>query len=396
MPKPTPFHDRTFNLCTSYDWMLWGGKYAVRRYDTTHQGEYFALRFAAGLIDVTPLFKYYVKGPDAARYLSWAMTRDLTGLEVGRAAYSCWCDDDGKILDDGPVFRIEEDLYMVTAGEPALAWLSRLASGFDLDLTDRTDQIAGLAVQGPTSRGLLQGLTNFDLGRLRYYGCAKAELAGAPVLISRTGYSGDLGYEVWMENQQALTVWDAIWDQGQSHGLLPVGQDALDVARIEAGLILNGVDFTAANLCLAPHQKSTPYEMGLGRIVQLDREVFVGREALMEEREKGPREVLVGLELDWDDQEAAYEKFGLPAAVCVESWKGAPVFGRAGRQVGKITSGAWSPILKKSLALAVVNPNVSAPGSVIKVDYTVEHQRHRVKAEVVKLPFYNPERKTDL
>ena len=394
MPKPTPFHERTFPLCTSYDWMLWSGYYSVRRYDTVHNGEYFALRYATGLIDVTPLYKYRIEGPDAAVFLSFALTRDVADLDVGRATYSCWCDDDGKLMDDSPVFRLAENRFMLTPGEPAYAWFSRLAEGFDVTVEDLTDRMAVLALQGPASKGLLSGVAEADIDSLRYYAHTNGRIAGADVMISRTGYSGDLGYEIWIDNADALAVWDAIWEKGPEFGLLPVGQDALDIARIEAGLILNNVDFTAANLCLAEHQKSTPYEMGLDKIIQLNRGPFMGEKPLSEERRMGRKEKLVGLELDWNDQEAVYDKYGLPAAVDASSWAGAPIYGRAGRAVGKITSAAWSPILKKSLALAVVQPGFVNPGTVVRVDYTVEHRRHRVKAEVATTPFYNPERKT--
>jgi aminomethyltransferase len=394
MPVPTPFHPRTSELCTSLLWKEWAGYHAVRSYDTTHEREYFALRHAAGLIDVSPLQKYEVRGPEAGSFLAFVVVRDVRKLRQGRMTYLCWCDDEGKVLDDGTVGRLGPDHYRVTSNHPARAWLERHAAGFDVTIEDATERLGTLALQGPKAREIACRATGDAVAGLRYFGVVPATIGGVAGWISRTGYTGDLGYEVWIERDEALRAWDALIEAGRPHRLAPAGLDAMDVTRIEAGFVLNGVDYFSANRCLIETRKSTPDEIGLGRAVELDREAFLGQAALRRERERGRAWHLVGLEYDWDEYEALYAQFGLPPAVRSGAWRDAvPVYDGEGRQVGQATSGAWSPILKKNLALASVRTGWHHPGMRLAVEVTVEYERRRVHAQVARTPFFDPPRK---
>ncbi|HEX9792482.1 MAG TPA: aminomethyltransferase family protein [Planctomycetota bacterium] len=393
MPVPSPFHARTAELCESHRWKDWSGYHAVCHFGDDHLPEYFAIRQAAGLLDVSPLFKYRVEGPDAAVFLARVMARDVRKLKVGRVAYCTWCDEHGKVLDDGTVARLGERRFRVTAADPSFAWLARHARGFAVEIEDESQAVAALAIQGPTSRAVLRDACDADLAGLRFFGATACRLDGVDVVLTRTGYTGDLGYEVWCARTDALTVWDALIAAGRAHGLRPIGLDALDMARVEAGFVLNGVDYWNAQQCLTEAQKSTPLELGLGWTVQLDREPFLGSAALRRERDLGPRRVLAGLEIDWPALEALYERFDLPPSLPLSAWRsGVPVYaGR--RQIGRATSGSWSPTLKRNLALATLDARHAAEGARLDFEVTVEYERHNVPARVVATPFFDPARK---
>ena len=394
MPIPTPFHERTSALCTSLQWKDWAGYYAVCSFDTSHEREYYALRHAAGLIDVSPLFKYEVTGPDAGALLAQVMVKDVRQLELGQASYLCWCDDAGHVIDDGTVTRMGEDHYRVTAAEPTWAWLQRFRRGYDVELEDSTSRIGALSLQGPFSRAVLADCCDADVDGLGFFRGVEADLGGTPVWISRTGYTGDLGFEVWVDSDKALPAWDAIMSAGRSHGIEAAALDAMDVTRVEAGFIMNGVDYYSAHHCMTDGRKSTPYELGLGWTVQLDRDRFKGQAALRAEKERGPARRFVGLVLDWDEFEGLYAEHGLPPEVCSHAWRdGVPVYAKGGRQVGKATSGAWSPLLKQDLALADVEAEVGKIGTQLDFEVTVEYERRRVTATVTRKPFFDPERK---
>ena len=393
MPIPTPFHDRTAPLCTSYRWKDWGGYHTVCRFGTEIDPEYYAIRHAAGLMDVTPLFKYAVSGPDAGSFLAWVMARDIGRLKPGRVVYCCFCDDDGKLVDDGTVACLSPNRYRVTAAGPALRWFQINARGFDVEIRDTTDDIGALAVQGPNARDVLSAAIDEDLGDLRYFGQRTAKIAGKSIDITRTGYTGDLGYEIWVPRDDAGPVWDAIIAAGKAYGLMPQGLDALDLARVEAGFIMEGVDYFSAPHCAIESRKSTPYEAGLGWTVKLDRDPFIGQAALRAEKARGPTWAFVGLDIDWDTLEALYDRFGLPPGLPCGAWRGGvPIYERQ-RQVGFATSGAWSPMLKKNLALATVRAEFAADGTKLQIEHTVEYERHTLPAVVVPRPFFNPERK---
>jgi aminomethyltransferase len=393
MPIPSPFHERTQALCTSFRWKDWAGYAAVCSFDTTHEREYHAFRQTAGLLDVSPLFKYEVRGRDAARLLSRMMVRDVARMKVGRVAYSCWCDDAGKVIDDGTISRLDEQHFRVTAADPTLYWLAELARGLDVQLEDSSARLAALALQGPTSRAVLGAAAETDLSALKFFGVTRSRIAGRDVWVSRTGYTGDLGYEVWVERDGALAVWDALIAEGRPFGIEPAGLDALDVTRIEAGFILLGIDYYSAPKVVLEARKSSPYEIGLEWTVDLERAPFVGRDALAAEKARGPAWKLVGLEVSWESLEALYESYGLPPALPATARRdGLPVYAGS-RQVGKVTSHTWSPLLKKYVALASVLAPHAAAGTTLEMEHTVEFERRRVPATVVATPFYDPERK---
>lgn len=394
MPIATPFHPRTLARCTSLFYKDWAGYYAVRSYDTTHDREYFAFRHACGLIDVTPLYKYDVRGRDAARFLARVMVRDINRLKHGQVMYVCWCDDDGCVIDDGTVSRLDDDHYRVTSSEPAWHWLVRTSRGLAVTLDDVSDRVAALSIQGPTARDAVDAACGGAVRELKFFRLTRARIDGADVIVSRTGYTGDLGYEIWMRNEDALRVYDALMAAGRPWGIEPAGLDAMDVTRVEAGFILNGVDYYPSTRCLIASRKSTPYELGLGWMVNLQHEPFIGREALLRESQLGPRRRLVGLEVDWDETEALFRAHGLPPEVHPGGWRDArPAYDLRGGFIGQGTSGAWSPLLKKNLVLATVTSEHATPGTTVRFEITVEYERRAVKATVVETPFFNPERK---
>jgi aminomethyltransferase len=397
MPIPSPFHERTQALCTSYRWKDWSGYCAVCSFDTSHEREYFAFRESAGLLDVSPLYKYEVSGPDAQALLTRMMVRDVSKLKVGRVAYSCWCDDEGKVIDDGTVARLGETHFRVTAADPTLHWLQALSRGFDVQIEDSSARLAALALQGPTSRAILRGAIDAGsspIDALKFFGVTRSAISGIPVWISRTGYTGDLGYEVWVERESALAVWDALLTAGRPHGIEPAGLDALDVARIEAGFVLLGVDYYSSHKVVLEARKSTPLELGFGWMVDLERGNFIGRDAIAAEMKRGPVWHLVGLEVSWEELEALYASFNLPPSLPVTARRdGLPVYTDEGRQVGQATSHTWSPILKKYLAIASVRRGFEAKGTKLQIEHTVEYERRKVTATVAPIPFYDPERK---
>ena len=398
MPTPSPFHERTAPLCRSFSWKDWAGYCAVASYDTSHEREYFAFRETAGLLDVSPLFKYEVSGPDATKLLARMMARDVSRLKVGRVAYSCWCDDAGRVVDDGTVARLDEDHYRVTAADPSLHWLEDCGRGLNVRLEDSSARLAALALQGPSSRAILKSVVRIDSGSemdgLKFFGVTRATIDGIPVWISRTGYTGDLGYEIWVESARALPIWDALISAGKPLGIEPAGLDALDITRIEAGFILLGVDYFSSPKVVLEARKSTPLELGFGWMIDLGRGNFIGRDAIAAETKRGAAWHLVGLEVSWEALEALYESFNLPPSLPATARRdGLPVYAEDGRQIGKATSHTWSPILKKYLAIASVHRGYETKGTRLLLEHSVEFERRKVAATVVATPFYDPERK---
>lgn len=373
-------------------WKEWAGYHAVRSYDVSLEREYNAFRQAAGLLDVTGLFKYDIRGKDAAQFLSRVTVRDITKMSVGRVTYLCWCDDEGMVVDDGTCTRIGEQHYRLTAAVPTYFWLKRLSRGYDVEIDDTSAKLGALALQGPTSREVLKACTDADMDGLKFFRHTSALLDGIEVDITRTGYTGDLGYEIWVPNDDAIAVWDALMSAGKPYGIEPAGLDALDVTRVEAGFIMLGVDFFSAPACTIEARKSTPYEIGLGWTVKLDREPFVGQAALREHKER-PKWQLVGLDISWPELEELYESFGLPPSLPAHtSREDIPIYFE-GKFVGKATSHTWSPILKKYIALASVHTPYATEGARLQIEHTVEGERRTVSATVVSPPFYDPERK---
>lgn len=395
MPVGTALHERTFQLCESLNYREWSGYYAVSSYEPHHEHEYNAIRNAAALIDISPLFKYRVCGTDATRLVDRIITRDIRKVSVGQVIYTPWCDEHGKVIDDGTVSRLAENTYRWTAADPSLRWFSQNATGMDVNIEDISESVAALALQGPTSGRLLQSLVkDANIETLKYFRVTTGTIAGLPVEISRTGYTGDLGYEIWIAAEQAVKVWDALMDTGRAFDIHPAGMLALDVSRIEAGLLLIDVDFNSSKKALIDEQKYSPFEMGLGRLVHKDKNRFIGQSALIAEQKLGSAREIVGLEIDWPEVERLYEEVGLPPAVsAIASRVAVPVF-KDGTHVGKATSSTWSPTLKKMIALATVKSAYTRPGTQLQFEVTVEAKRHRVRATVVKTPFFNPKRKT--
>jgi aminomethyltransferase len=393
VPVGTAFHERTLALCESLNFKEWSGYYTVGAYEMTHEHEYNAIRNSSALIDITPLFKYWISGRDATKFVNRVITRDINKVAVDQVIYCCWCDPGGKVIDDGTITRLSENVYRWTAADPSLRWFQQNALGLDVEIQDISEKVAALALQGPTSGKLLQAVAGADIAKLKYFRVAHAKIAGVPVDISRTGYTGDLGYEIWVPWDQALKVFDELMVKGKSFDIHPAGMVALDVARIEAGLILIEVDYFSSKRALIEEQKYTPGEIGLGKLVDLKKDNFVGRDALaMEEKRGGPARALVGLEINWSEVEALYEKIGMaPQVPSTASRVAVPVY-RGGRQIGKATSTTWSPTLKRMIALASVQRN--ALGTDISMELTVEASRKTVTAKVVPLPFFNPPRKT--
>ena len=394
MPIGTPFHQRTFALCESLNYREWSGYYTVSAYEAHHEHEYNAIRNAAALIDISPLFKYRVTGKDASRLVDRIITRDVRKISVGQVVYTPWCDEWGKVIDDGTVSRLDEDVFRWTAADPSLRWFTQNSLGLEVQIEDISESVAALALQGPTSGRLLKSVADADIANLKYFRVTKGTIAGVPVEISRTGYTGDLGYEIWVETGSALKVWDTLIDRGRPFDIKPAGMLALDVARIEAGLLLIDVDFNSSKKAVINEQKYSPFEMGLDRLVAADKRKFVGQQALAAEKTRAPSKQIVGLEINWPEVEAIYERAGLPPAISpIASRVAVPVFS-SGQQIGKATSTAWSPVLKKLIALATVTGEYARPGSKIEIEMTVEAVRHHVSARVVKTPFYNPKQKT--
>jgi len=395
VPVGSAFHARTLPLAGSLSFRDWAGYYAVSAFEAHHEHEYNAIRNGCGLIDVSPLFKYHLHGPDAQALVDRVITRDASKMAVGQVYYTPWCDDDGKVIDDGTVARLGVDRFRMTAADPNLRWLLEHAGGLRVTVEDVTEQVAALAVQGPSSARLLAAVSDVPVRELRYFRAAAGTIAGVPVEVTRTGYTGDLGYEVWMPWDQALTVWDALVDAGRAHVLRPAGMLALDVARVEAGLLLTDVDFHSSRKASIASQMYSPYELGLGRLVSLDKaSAFAGRAALAREHAAGHRREIVGLEVSWPEVEAIYQSVGLPPAVpAAASRVAVPVY-RDKTQVGKATSTAWSPTLKKLIALATIDRPHFARGSRLQMEITVEATRYTATATVVPTPFLKLDRRT--
>ena len=394
MPVGTAFHERTFPLCQSLNYREWSGYYTVSVYEVHHEHEYNAIRNAAALIDISPLYKYLITGKDATKLVNRVITRDIRKVAAGQVIYCCWCDERGKVIDDGTVTRLEENKYRWTAADPSLRWFRQNGTNMDVQVEDISEKVAALALQGPTSGKLLKSVAEADIANLKYFRVTHGKIAGIPVDISRTGYTGDLGYEIWVPWNDAVKVWDAVMETGKRFDIHAAGMLALDVARVEAGLLLIEVDYTSSKKALIASQKYSPYELGFAKMVHLNKENFIGKAALEQDQKQAVARQFVGLEIDWTEVEERYEKFGLtPAAPSQASRVAVPVY-CGEKQVGKATSTTWSPVLKKMIALASVETSHSKLGTRLQIEITIEAIRQKVTAKIVKMPFFNPARKT--
>ena len=393
MLRTTPFHSRTAPLSQAQNWRRWSGYLAASSYELHHDREYWAIRNSAALIDVSPLYKYRIEGPDAERLLDRVVTRDVTKCKLHQVLYTPWCDDDGKVMDDGTLARLADDSFRLTSAEPNLRWLQDNALGMEVSIRDISDDLAAVALQGPNARRILHDAADGAADDLRFFRLTEGEIGGVPVEITRTGYTGDLGYEIWTEPTNAEALWDRLIEAGDAHRILPAGMLALDIARVEAGLVLIGVDYVPAHRAIIEDRKSSPFELGLGWTVKLDGNWFVGRDALIAEKQRGPEWEFRGLDVSWDALETLYGEVGLPPQLPSEGWRtSVPVYS-GNQQVGYATSGCWSPFLKKYIALAHLQSSYAGIGTNLSMEITVEHHRKKAMARVVETQFFNPDRK---
>ncbi len=398
MIRTTPFHERTSALNETQLWSHWSGTLAANRYQVSDKMEYFAVRNAAGVFDSSPLYKYRITGKDAEAFLSGILARDIRACPPGQAQYTCWLDDGGYVIEDGVILHIAKNEYLLTSAEPNLAYLEDRSHRHDVTIEDVSADLGTLALQGPRSRDLLKKLVP-QMEKIPYFGVAKGEIGGAGVTVSRTGYSGDLGYEVWIDTPDALHVWDTLWDSMEGQGVLPFGLAALEMLRIEAGLLLMEADFDSARYAWNDAHRSTPIELGwswMFKDLKSDDRPFIGRKALEREiADKTSRWAMRGLILDWQDYDRVYNQAGLippkDHTPILEDWM---LYDDDYKRVGYATSFMYSPMLQRHIAIARVRPDLAKLGTKVNIETTVNHQYELVAAHTARLPLYNPERKT--
>ena len=391
--KLSPFFERTSKLNESQEWRRWSGYLSATNYELNHENEYFAIRTKAALLDISPLYKYIIEGPDAQKYLHQLVTRNINICKIGQVMYTPWCDEYGKVIDDGTIQRLSAHTFRITSAEPNLEWLEYNATGLNLEIKDDSISTAALALQGPNSRKILNVVAKDSLDQLKFFWMINTYINDCPVTISRTGYTGDLGYEIWIDPKNALTVWDILLEKGKSFGITPTGLHALDISRIEAGLILLDVDYISSRHAIIESRKSSPYELGLGWAVKMNKKNFIGKQSLEEEIAREPEWKFIGIEIEWDTLENLYREVGLAPGLPTTAWRTSTPLYYNDQQVGYATSGAWSPILKRYIALAHVKSNFSMDGTALDFEVKIEHFRKLTKAKVVKTPFFDPARK---
>ena len=391
--KLSPFFDRTSKLNESQEWRRWSGYLSATNYELTHDNEYFAIRTKSALLDISPLKKYLIEGKDALALLDRLVTRNIKICKIGQVMYTPWCDENGKVIDDGTIQRLSENKFRITSAEPNLDWILHIASGLNVKIKDDSETTAALALQGPNSREILNSISEVSLDGLKFFWMIDTNFNGIPVSISRTGYTGDLGYEIWMDSENALLIWDLLLKKGASYGITPAGLHALDIARIEAGLILLDVDYISSRHAIIEPRKSSPFELGLGWAVKMKKNDFIGKIALEKELDRGPEWEFVGIEIEWSELESHYRNAGLAPGLPSTAWRTSTPLYYNRNQVGYATSGTWSPILKRYIALAHLKSEYSQNGTELEFEIKVEHFKKTTKAKVVNTPFFNPERK---
>ena len=391
--KLSPFFERTSKLNESQEWRRWSGYLSATNYELNHENEYFAIRTKAALLDITPLCKYIIKGPDAQAYLNRLVTRNISICKVGQVMYTPWCDENGKVIDDGTIQRLSKDEFRITSAEPNLDWIQSNAKNLNLTIKDDSSSTSALALQGPNSRKILNVVAKDSLDQLKFFWMVNTKIGGCNVLISRTGYTGDLGYELWIDPKDSLTVWDTLIEKGKPYGITPTGLQALDIARIEAGLILLDVDYISSRHAIIESRKSSPFELGLGWTVKMDKNNFIGKKSLEKEIKKDSTWEFVGIEIDWDPLEKLYREAGLAPGLPSTAWRTSTPLYFNHKQIGYATSGTWSPILKRYIALAHVKSDFAEEGTNLDFELKVEHFRKITNSRVIKTPFFNPKRK---
>ncbi|TDI63602.1 MAG: aminomethyl transferase family protein [Alphaproteobacteria bacterium] len=376
---PTPFYPRLAELLQDSSWKSWKG-YLSAGYFENVEIEYFAIRNACSVMDLSPMCKYRISGQDAEAFLNRMVTRDMSKLKPGRVGYSVWCNDQGKVIDDGTVFRFDENTYRLCAYERQYEWLMISSAGFDVDISEETEAVAALSVQGPTSFAVLSKMGLSGIETLKPFGIMHFPYHGSELMVSRTGFTADLGYELWVESAKALTLWDELFEAGKHHGIRAIGTGALDIARIEAGFIQAADDFTPANHTIRKDHDRSPLELGLGWLVHLDKPNFTGRRALIREKDKGSRYRFV--KLDIDGNKPAHASY---------------IFHGHKKKAGVVTSAVWSPTCKKNIAFASLEVARDHPLDDLwaEVYYQRELQWSRAwqRCRVHDAPFWNPPRR---
>ena len=375
----TPFHERTYEACYNNDWYRWAGYKIAREYSNTEL-EYTAMRNTAGVLDITPMHKYDIKGTDAIKFVDKLVTRNVTEIKSGQVMYIIWCNEDGNVIDDGTVFCFNSNHLRIFCAERNLNWFSDTAIGFNVEVEDVSDTIAALAFQGPLSCKILNLLNVKDIENLKPFYFDNFDLNGCKVTISRTGFSGDLGYEIWCKNEDAINVWDSLFTFNRDYKVLPAGMNALDMVRIEAGFIQPNADFMSAEQALRPNRMRNPYELGMGWLVDLNKNYFTGKKNLINLKKQTLTKKLVGLDIQGDK----------PAI-------GSVLYDKNKKEIGIVTAGMWSPSLKSNIAFGYVDKDHMKIGSKVFAEIyhpeELEYKKIWAECSVVKKQFFNPPRR---
>jgi len=375
----TPFHEKAREKCYAHDWHRWAGYKVVKQY-TSAELEYTAIRNTAGVIDITPMHKYSVQGKDAKKFINKLITRNIDNIQPNQVVYALWCNEDGFLVDDGTVFCFDQNNFRICSGERNLNWFEDTAIGFDVSIEDISHSIAALAFQGPLSCKILHMLNANNIENLKPFCFDQFTINNQEITISRTGFSGDLGYELWCEPSQAHEVWNALFSFNKDYKILAAGLDALDMVRVEAGFIVVNADLIAAEHALRPNRMRTPYELGLAWMVNLDKEFFTGKEALIKQKNKGVEKKLIGLDVQGDK----------PAV-------GSVLYDGSKKEIGIVTTAMWSPTLKSNIAMGYVDKEFIKLGSKILAEIyhpeELEYRKIWAQCKVVKKQFLNLERR---
>ena len=375
----TPFHERTYEACYNNDWYRWAGYKIAREYSNTEL-EYTAMRNTAGVLDITPMHKYDIKGADAIKFVDKLVTRNVTEIKSGQVMYIIWCNEDGNVIDDGTVFCFNSNHLRIFCAERNLNWFSDTAIGFNVEVEDVSDTIAALAFQGPLSCKILNLLNVKDIENLKPFYFDNFDLNGCKVTISRTGFSGDLGYEIWCKNEDAINVWDSLFTFNRDYKVLPAGMNALEMVRVEAGFIQPNADFMSAEQALRPNRMRNPYELGMGWLVDLNKNYFTGKKNLINLKKKTLTKKLVGLDIQGDK----------PAI-------GSVLYDKNKKEIGIVTAGMWSPSLKSNIAFGYVDKDHMKIGSKVFAEIyhpeELEYKKIWAECSVVKKQFFNPPRR---
>ena len=378
----TPFYDRMKAVDTINSWHDWKG-YTTPDVLYCGETEYFALRNTTGVFDITPMTKYRITGPDSLAYIDRLVTRDMSKIKPGRVAYAVWCDDRGQVIDDGTIFHLKEGEYRLCSQERHMAWLTAAAIGFDVSIVDETEDIAALAVQGPTTWSILNKMGLEGLEELKPFGLTHFEFEGTELMVSRTGFTGDLGYELWLAPEKAEALWDALFEAGKDYAMRPIGVHALELARIEAGYLAAYVDFLPSNATVRTGRTRSPLELGLSWLVDFKKPNFNGRRALAEEKRNGSTWRLVKLDIEGNKVADSSYIFSNAKA--------------SKKSIGFVTSAAWSPVCKQNVAIGTVRTPHGEIGSNVWVEVYYQREMHwnreMAKATVVDKPFWFPPRR---